>query len=473
MCPQGICRICQKEFLRVGAHSPQGSVMNPKAAFRLAILVIALAWQSGSARAQGTFLTSFDEQIQAAGGQAKDQKLDKGQPAPDMIKPKQPDLPAPAPQPSPPAQQPSPYDFASALGLGLQNDGVSNYNPHMMGDFGVWFARQLISVSSLQTITTTTTTTTFVGTDPPKPVVTTTTTTKTVPVTTSRVVFAPVPGLGAFNVAENESPRPTDRVFGFYNFFGDIRGPDIGSGVPILRSTTSTVVVGNTSTTVQTNTVTPGVQPRVSLDREVFGFEKTFFDGFASVEVRLPLLQQQGGGFNEYDVGDVTLVGKYAFILDRTTGDVLSGGLALTLPSGPTIVTTAGNIRTTLIQPWFGYIWNFDRFFVQGIHSIVVPTDAEVPVLMFNDLGLNYWLYRGSQNQFLSQVVPVLEAHVTTPLNHRDNSDPLFLPDTVILTAGVHFGLYRSGLLTLGAAVPVTGPTPFSVEAFAQFNWYF
>ena len=69
--------------------------------------------------------------------------------------------------------------------------------------------------------------------------------------------------------------------------------------------------------------------------------------------------------------------------------------------------------------------------------------------------------------------MPIFETHVTTSLTERSECGPLFVPDVVILTGGVHLGLYRNGLLTLGVAGPVTGPTPFSIEAFMQLNWYF
>ena len=356
-------------------------------------------------------------------------------------------------------------------------ESTTGFNPHLMGDFGTIYARQYVTVTGYQTITTTTSTLGFSSTSS-NYTINQTTTTKTVPVTMTRLVLVPVSSLGAFNVGENESPRPQDRVFFFYNFYDDLRGPDIGSNVPIVRTTSNTTMgvdsIGNpTTTTVQTSTVTPGVRPRVSLDREVFGFEKTFLDGNASVEFRLPLLQQQGGGFNDYSVGDVTLVGKYAFINNRVTGDVLSAGLALTLPNGEGLATTEGSFNSVLVQPFFGYIYNFDLFYIQGIHSLVIPTNSQEPTLLFNDVGLNFWAHRGSPNSFLSFVVPTFEVHVTTALTHGGSCDPLFAPDEVILTSGAHFGLYRNAVLTLGVAAPVTGPTPFSIEAFVQYNWRF
>src|SRR5262249_29857955 len=57
---------------------------------------------------------------------------------------------------------------------------------------------------------------------------------------------------GAFKIADNESPRPQDRVFVNYNYFDRILGTS------------------------------------VDLNRETLGFEKTFLDGNASVGMRVP-----------------------------------------------------------------------------------------------------------------------------------------------------------------------------------------
>ena len=45
------------------------------------------------------------------------------------------------------------------------------------------------------------------------------------------------------------------------------------------------------------------------------------------------------------DFGDLSVVLKYAFINDRHTGNVLSGGLVITAPTGPSIDTIDGRIH--------------------------------------------------------------------------------------------------------------------------------
>jgi hypothetical protein len=342
-------------------------------------------------------------------------------------------------------------------------EGPRGYHPQMLGDLGFKLIRQQITIFKTVTVTTVT----------PQisqpPIITTTST------TTSRTtnVVIPYPIHGSFKVAENASPRPQDRVFGSYNYY-DRAGLSQGVGtLPVTIATTNTVQLRSGEITTASTETIPAAPRFVHLHRETFGFEKTFLDGRASVEVRVPVLQQPSDfdSFEYHHVGDLTIVGKYAFILDPVSGDVLSGGLAITAPTGPGVDTIRGSIHSTLLQPWFGYIWNADRFFVHGFHSIVVPTDSRDVTLLFNDVGINYWLYRSDDpTRFLRFIVPTAEVHVTTPLDQRGHTAAIFVPDTVVLTGGLHVGMGRS-TFTFGVGTPVTGPRPFSVEAVAQYNF--
>jgi hypothetical protein len=264
-----------------------------------------------------------------------------------------------------------------------------------------------------------------------------------------------------------------DRVFFCYNFYGDIRGPEPGHRLPLTRVEPGAPPPppGGGVATSSVQTVLPGA-PSLNVHREVIGFEKTIFDGFGSIEVRLPVTQQTGPreGFNFQNVGDLWVGTKYAVILDQDTGNVLSGGLAITIPTGPSLDTVAGSIHPVLLQPWIGYIWNMDRFFLQAFHSIVIPTDSRDVTLLFNDVSVNWWLIRREDDRPLSFVVATLECHVTTPLNHRGLEEPIVVPDLVVLTAGLHVGLFRNTIFTVGMATPVSGPRVFGHEAFFQFN---
>ncbi len=206
----------------------------------------------------------------------------------------------------------------------------------------------------------------------------------------------------------------------------------------------------------------------------MIGFEKTFLDGRASIGMRAPLYSQQGdGSFNQQSFGDLGVLFNYAFYLDLNKGNVLSGGLLVTLPTGPAIDTTIGNVHSTALQPFVGYRWNWSDFYVIGFTSLAVPTDARDVTYFFNDVGIGYWIYRAAPDRLISGIAPTVEAHVSTPLNHRQFTDPVYGFNEVDMTAGVNIGLRRNSILTFGVATPVTGPRPFGIEAIAQFNFRF
>src|SRR6185369_4585079 len=115
-----------------------------------------------------------------------------------------------------------------------------------------------------------------------------------------------------------------------------------------------------------------------------------------------------------------------------------------------------------------GFIVNFGSFYIQGFSSVVVPTDDRDTTLFCNDLALLYRLYVRGQNEdgLLRTVTPTLEGHLTNPLNNRGvTNSPIGFPDILITTGAVHVGLGQRSELTLGAAVPLTGPQPFDLEA--------
>lgn len=259
-------------------------------------------------------------------------------------------------------------------------------------------------------------------------------------------VCDPVASLGDFKISENESPRPVDRVFFTSNNYWNVKGTSDG-----------------------------GVPPRsIDFYQQTFGFEKTFLDGDASIGLRVPFFEQNGSGAvgSPSDIGDLSVVLKFALINNRQTGNVLSGGLVVTAPTGPSISIVSGNVQTTLLQPWAGFIYNMDDFYVQGFSSVVIPTDSHVATILFNDLGIGYTMFR-NRDGLITSLTPIFEVHVTTPLNHRDSmDDAITVPDIVDLTAGVHLGVGERGLLTLGVATPVVN-SPFDVEAIAQFNLRF
>lgn len=381
------------------------------------------------------------------------------------FKEKEKDKPKPPDKDKKPIEIPKTDIFTDLPMMGAQFPTA--FNPQMMGDLPGQFSRRTFTVTGFQVVTTS-----VANVAAPGQAVMVTTTTKAV--TLNRSILVPGPSPVAFKIAENISPMPQNRAFVTYNFYGNVKGPLKGQNEPITdTSTTVSPGGGQIITTSVTTFFPPAPIPKVNIHREVFGFEKTLLNGDASIEVRLPVVQQVANPqeFSTSYVGDLTIIAKYAFLINRETGNVLSGGFGVTTPNGPGSNTPDGYIHSWLLQPWIGALYNFDRFYVMGFNSMVFPTDSRDQALMFTDLGIYFWLYRTADaDRRLRFVVPLIEAHATTPLNHVDLKNPLGLPDLVVMTGGFHLGLRRNATFSFGVATPVTGPRIFHIEAFAQYN---
>src|SRR5262249_32077286 len=158
-------------------------------------------------------------------------------------------------------------------------------------------------------------------------------------------------------IGDNESPFPMDRLFFTYNGYFQNRFPAI-EGTQIGQTDTGPIRnrATITSTTSTTNIVAAPIQ-YFDVHRELFGFEKTFLDGDASVGIRVPIFQSYGAPFTSFGggrFGDITIILKGALFSNRETNDILSVGLALSVPSGPAIESIEGNIDSVLFQPFIG-----------------------------------------------------------------------------------------------------------------------
>jgi hypothetical protein len=241
-----------------------------------------------------------------------------------------------------------------------------------------------------------------------------------------------------FRIAENESPQPLDRVFATFGYDSNVREGSLhlaGYG-------------------------------QADIWRTSVGFEKTLLDGDASLGMRLPLVTlgvDAGIGLADStntSVGDLDVIFKYLVYDDPASGKVLSAGLVVTIPTGPdsfgrvTPPASYPGPHATLLQPFVGYICVRGDAYLQGFTSIVVPTDVNEPTLLFKDMGVGYFVHRRAEDVLLTAIVPTLELHVNTPVNHRDHP----LEDALDLTEGVHFGLRHRGWVTVGIGENLTGP---------------
>jgi hypothetical protein len=277
-----------------------------------------------------------------------------------------------------------------------------------------------------------------------------------------------------FKIAEGDSPRPTDRIFYLFNYYNNV---DKNRFISSLES-----VHG------------------VDLYNHVFGFEKTLFDGLVSLELRIPfhtidadakqftvtpsfsggtsVVGPGGPGFSDTEFGDITAIAKVVLLEERATGSLLSAGLAVTLPTADNLQGSLEN-STTFVQPFVGYILNRGNFFVQGFTSVTLPVTNDEAIVLFNDIGAGYYVYRANCSGLLTAVAPTLELHVITPLRQPaiveafEPVENLRLKNIVDLTLGTTLEFGNRATLGLGVVASLSNPKPFDFGALAQLNYRF
>jgi hypothetical protein len=275
---------------------------------------------------------------------------------------------------------------------------------------------------------------------------------------------ASVAAVSRLKISENQSPKPQDRVFYTFNFYADVN--------QYLNKKFQEPVAG------------------LRVYREILGFEKTFLDGNGSFGMRLPIDTVSANSTlpatsphlagTSTSTGDLSLFGKYVIAGDPATGNLMTAGLAIGTPNGPSRFAGAKylqSLHATTIQPFIGYIWSRDRFYVHGFTAIDTPASSRLATLLYNDVGIGYFVHKSDDPQaWLTAVVPTFEVHVNDPLNHRDwnnRFDAGAVPDVVNLTYGINFTFNRRSILTFGMVTPVTGPRPFDYEALILFNLFY
>jgi hypothetical protein len=271
---------------------------------------------------------------------------------------------------------------------------------------------------------------------------------------------AVIPWARGFKIADNQSPMPQDRVFYTFDYFNNLNddvNKRLGSSVSSMQAY-----------------------------RQLLGIEKTFWGGNASLGLRMPIdtlwtrssnSALRNGGTA---VGNLSFFSKFVLWANPNTGNLLSGGLAITVPNGPSSFAgtpaTAG-FRDVQFQPFLGYIVRRGDLYLQGFTAIDVPTDPNDVTMWYNDVALGYFVYRNdAPTALLSAIVPTFEVHLSDPLNHRGAfrfNDPAGTPDILDLTFGSSFILRKRLVASFGVAFPVTDPHPFDVEALALLNFYF
>jgi len=282
-------------------------------------------------------------------------------------------------------------------------------------------------------------------------------------------------------ISENNRPLPTDRVFFVYNGFDN-------------AVTTTSLTTRNTFDS--------------DLQRYTMGFEKTFFDGWASIEMRLPVLNsidiQTPGNFSSSgNVGNLTLI--YKQLLMQSDDTAIAAGMGLGLPTGDDLEGRSGNTNFTLgnqatyLLPYIGLMHTVgenvfltafsqidiaasgDEFNVQGrgtLGKLNAPTFARF------DLGGGYWLIRNPGLRYVTGVALISEIHYLTTLSDADsiindgvNNDFALAGadnrvDYLNLTMGVHWQITPLSNLRVSGVFPMR-PDPnrqFDSELQMSFN---
>jgi hypothetical protein len=267
-------------------------------------------------------------------------------------------------------------------------------------------------------------------------------------------------------IAENQSPQPQDRIFYSFNYYSNL----------------------NASIDKKFDTPINNLQAY----RSIFGFEKTFDSGRASFGMVLPLdtlsasSTIQGnyakpGGVSTA-VGDLSVFTKFIIRQNMETGSLFSGGLVVTAPTGPASFAGANYIsaiHTTQVQPYIGYIFRREKYFIHGFSAFSFPAHPNDVTLAYNDLGVGYFLYQDKSarpTHWLTAVIPTSEIHINTPLNHQNpynTNDVAGSANVVNLTQGLNLEFNRRSILTFGVATPITTPRPFDLEVLILFNFRF
>ncbi len=305
-------------------------------------------------------------------------------------------------------------------------------------------------------------------------------------------VVAQIPsagGSGRAKISDDNSVFPEDRVFFFYNYFDN-----------------AILVPAPSAHALDVNKYTPG-------------FEKTFWDRQASLELRIPFANTQasdvflvGGKDEAVEFGDLELTLK--FLLWKGDYFAAAAGLGFNAPTAPDVRVFEGNSPTPTftiandafhLVPYFGVLYTpSDNLFVQTFVEFDIDTtgnEVKQPTpngdagtlrdqnLLQVDLQTGLWLWREPNARYITGLAPTVEFHYTTTINNAKfvtvptPNGPYVLGNTANridihnLTLGVEMLLGSKSTLNIAAVVPLDKPTSdnrqFDSEYFIQLNRFF
>jgi hypothetical protein len=287
--------------------------------------------------------------------------------------------------------------------------------------------------------------------------------------------------VGRTKISDDNSPLPRDRVIFSFDYFNN---------VPLS-------VNGN------------------SVYRFSPGFEKTFFDQRASIEVRVPFAstldanQTVGLYSDRAELGDVNLTLK-GLIRQGEVLNVAAGlGIALptandvnaTLPDGTRLIHVSND--SVVLTPYVAYLLTpNDRLFFQNWLEVSFDTNGNaveanpnltglVPVgrlhdqtILQLDAQLGYWLIRNKcPDRFLNGLAGFVELHYNTSVNGADSAsagafaigaDSNHLHE-LNLSAGILAQVRDNLILSIGAVVPLENQPDrsFDYQVGIHASWLF
>ncbi len=255
------------------------------------------------------------------------------------------------------------------------------------------------------------------------------------------------------------------------------------------------------------------------VDRYTLGFEKTFLDGMASVDVRLPLSANNDVTTTTFlrngsEVGNLSVSLKALLTSDSTSAFVV--GMTIDIPTGEDIQATLNRDSDPLsiiarndavhLAPFLGFLCAHDDLFThQGFLQVDVPTNANAiqfsdaspalintelleQTLLYVDYSLSTLIYEAGRStrsgHDIQRISGLTELHYTTTL---EDSDAIQINtglntfrltslgnrlDVLNLTLGLQTVLNNGAQLRFGTVTPITDGDDrfFDFEVQAQIN---
>lgn len=283
-------------------------------------------------------------------------------------------------------------------------------------------------------------------------------------------------GSASFNAAENNRATPTDRAYFVYNGYY--------------------------------NAINFAAAGTKSLQNYTLGFEKTFFDGLWSIDVRMPfnsgldydstLLSTSSG-----NVGNLSMFMKGLLLRDEDWA--ISSGLGLGLPTGSDVFIQTLNETVRIendavhLMPFLALTAAPNEWFLQAFTQIDFVASGNAVFedqrnvgsyqdqhIFHADVAIGRWLLRELDQPLLYGVAGLVELHYASTIHDTDALNTAFtrqltlsVPanriDLLNLTSGLHFQLTPLSNFRVGAVAPLRSAPDrmFSSELFASFNRFF